>query len=908
MRLRAALTAGFAALVLAAPAQADTFTVTNGSSDVAAGCTGTTCPSLRAAIAAAEITRPADIINVPAGTININNDLVVGSDMTIVGASARTNIIDGGAKYRGLRVSAGATVSFSHFTIRNAAAGQGGSNDGGGILNAGTTVLDYVHVTTSRATNGGGIANAAAGSVSIQHSLIDENVASGDGGGVYNLGSVETTPITLVSIGDSTIFHNTAGALTGAISNQNNGGFLIVGRSTIADNTGGKGAVGGVFLEVAGRAQLFGTIVARNRNDTMSANCGALKPTNGGFNVEDNDACALGLTADPVLDTKLASAGGETDVLPIGGASPAVNRLPTGDNCVVGTLDQRGLRRPQGAACDSGSYELDVAATYTITGGPTGTISSDSAQIDFSSSDPSATPECQLSGPGQAGGYGPCYKTNAALYTNLANGTFTFSVRDSDFPGSTPATRTFTVAALDSTITGGPTGSTNDTTPTFTFTGANGAVSFQCRFDAATFDSCASPFTPTTALAPGAHTFEVRALSASGAPENTPASRSFTIDTTAPDTTITGGPNGTVASTTATFTFSSSEAGSTFQCALDIGAFGACPVSYTGLSQGSHTFQVRATDAVGNTDASPASRTWTVDTVAPGAPVFVTPAAGALLATSTVALTGTAEPNSRVDIREGATLRGTANASGTGAWTVTLSTVPDGPHTYRATASDAAGNTSAAAERTVTVDAALPDTTIASGPPEPTNDATPTFTFTASEPATFQCSIDGAAFAACATPFTTPSLAHGAHEVRVRAVDAAGNRDSTPATWTFTVDLTPPPAPEVVSGPDGPTTDTSPAFAFSAADARRHRVPARRTRWRRRRVRGVRRRRRCSACLRPATTCSSCARPTRPGTRRPRSGRSRSPWRSRPHRPPPPRPRQRPHRARWTASASVPSR
>src|SRR4051794_2645977 len=257
MRLRAALTAGFASLVIAAPAQADTFTVTDGSSDSTAACTGTSCPSLRAAIAAAANTRLADVINVPAGTININNDLAVASDVTIVGTSARTNVIDGGAKYRGLRVTAGATVTFSHFTIRNGAASQGGS-DSGGVLNQGTTVLDAVHITKSRATNGGGVANAAAASLSIQHSLIDENVATGDGGGVYNLGSVETTPVTLVSIGDSTIFNNTAGTLTGGISNQNNGGGPIAARPPDPRHPRGKGGGGGGLLPGAGRGAPVG--------------------------------------------------------------------------------------------------------------------------------------------------------------------------------------------------------------------------------------------------------------------------------------------------------------------------------------------------------------------------------------------------------------------------------------------------------------------------------------------------------------------------------------------------------------------------------------------------------------------------------------------------------------------------
>ncbi len=87
-----------------------------------------------------------------------------------------------------------------------------------------------------------------------------------------------------------------------------------------------------------------------------------------------------------------------------------------------------------------------------------------------------------------------------------------------------------------------------------------------------------------------------------------------TTDTTAPETTITGQPSNPTNSPSATFSFASSEAGSHFECSLDGAAFTACSSTqnYNNLSNGSHTFQVRAIDFIGNLDATPASYTWTV--------------------------------------------------------------------------------------------------------------------------------------------------------------------------------------------------------------------------------------------------------------------------------------------------------
>jgi hypothetical protein len=88
-------------------------------------------------------------------------------------------------------------------------------------------------------------------------------------------------------------------------------------------------------------------------------------------------------------------------------------------------------------------------------------------------------------------------------------------------------------------------------------------------------------------------------------------------DTTPPDTTIVSGPSGTVKSRNATFTFSSTEPpNATFQTRLDGGIWEsngtATSKTYSKLANGTHTFEVKATDAAGNTDPTSASRSWKV--------------------------------------------------------------------------------------------------------------------------------------------------------------------------------------------------------------------------------------------------------------------------------------------------------
>ena len=81
-----------------------------------------------------------------------------------------------------------------------------------------------------------------------------------------------------------------------------------------------------------------------------------------------------------------------------------------------------------------------------------------------------------------------------------------------------------------------------------------------------------------------------------------------------------------------------------------------------------------------------------IDTTAPAAPAI---AGDTVNANNTVTLNGTAEANTTVTIYDGQTALGTTAANAAGAWTYTTGTLANGPQVFTATATDAAGNTSA---------------------------------------------------------------------------------------------------------------------------------------------------------------------------------------------------------------------
>jgi Ca2+-binding RTX toxin-like protein len=412
--------------------------------------------------------------------------------------------------------------------------------------------------------------------------------------------------------------------------------------------------------------------------------------------------------------------------------------------------------------------------------------------------------------------------------TGLSLGKHTLEVVAYDQVGYTKtATTTFSVDQPDTFIDSGPSGLTNDSTPTFTYHSTLAGSTFQCAVDGGAYVSCPSTGYTTPVLIDGPHTFSVKATSGAGYTDPTPATRSFTVDTVAPNTTIDYGPEGATKDATPTFGFSSDDPDANFECKFDAAAYKGCSGSFeaeTALADGAHTFTVRAKDRAANIDATPATRSFSVDSTSPTVKIETGPSGP----------TKTNKPTFTFTSSGASTLRCAIDAEATegpepsyGACTTSTSHTPlaplsDGPYTFRVLVSDAAGN-QALDLREFRVDTLAPQTTINSGPADPTDDTKPAFTFSSNEsPSTYQCRFDAQAFAACSGPgashASATAMADGYHSFEVRAIDAAGNTDPTPAVRTFTIS-TGGPQTTITAGPEGAIAQTSATFKYVADEA-----------------------------------------------------------------------------------------
>jgi hypothetical protein len=340
--------------------------------------------------------------------------------------------------------------------------------------------------------------------------------------------------------------------------------------------------------------------------------------------------------------------------------------------------------------------------------------------------------------------------------------------------------------------------------------------------------------TPSSNLSQGPHTVDVTATDAAN--NTSPAaSRSFTVDTSAPDAPVVTTPSDGALLNVARPTFSgTAEPGSTVE--VREGASLVCSATTNGsgnwsctpsadLGEGAHSVSVTAVDSASNTSPA-ATRSFSIDTVSPATPVVIAPTAGELVTTVQPTISGTAEPGSTVEVREGASLVCSATTNGSGNWTCTPSSnLSQGLHTVDVTATDAANNTSSAASRSFTVDSDAPAAPVVTSPSqdgELLNVARPTFSGTAEPGSTVEVR-EGASLICSATAngsgswSCTPSadLGEGAHAVNVVASDAAGN-DSPAATRSFSIDTIAPDAPAISAPEAAEYVGLRPGFSGTA--------------------------------------------------------------------------------------------
>jgi CSLREA domain-containing protein len=306
------------------------------------------------------------------GTLTLANSTVAGNSGTgisnVKGTLALTHSTVAHNSSRGITNSggqAGSTATLTEVRI---------TDNGGGISNGGKFMLTNSTVARNggAATVGGGVANGTKGTFTIINSTIAGNSATDRGGGIFNENDLARVGAR-VSLTNSTVSGNLA-RLGGGIYNSATRGDAIVGlnNSTVAFNSASQGG-GGIHQEEdadEGIVGLRNSLVAQNSAPTgpdvldsdpeseifeVIAFFSLIGDSTGSGmrNLEGNQAGNASAPIDPRLGP-LADNGGPTRTHALLLGSPAIDAASTPD---CPTTDQRGVLRPQGAACDIGSYE-----------------------------------------------------------------------------------------------------------------------------------------------------------------------------------------------------------------------------------------------------------------------------------------------------------------------------------------------------------------------------------------------------------------------------------------------------------------------------------------------------------------------------------------------------------------------
>lgn len=267
----------------------------------------------------------------------------------------------------------------------------------------------------------------------------------------------------------------------------------------------------------------------------------------------------------------------------------------------------------------------------TIDTKPASATTSTTASFTFHATPAATDFECRL----DLNAYTDC-DSGAIAYGPLSEGTHSFRVRGSNANGTgAPVVHNWKVdlTAPSASITIHPDDPSSGKSASFRYASNETNSKFECRLKPleSDFVLCTTQPKVYSSLADGDYEFEVRAIDAAGNVQASPTVFPWTVDNslddkTPPETAILTKPPDPSTSPIASFTYSSNEPGSSFQCKLDGGSFGNCAaagVSYSGLAGGAHTFQVRAIDASSNVDPTPAGYSFNVVLGSSVAPIAI---------------------------------------------------------------------------------------------------------------------------------------------------------------------------------------------------------------------------------------------------------------------------------------------
>ncbi len=280
---------------------------------------------------------------------------------------------------------------------------------GSGIMNRGTLIVDQSTFTGHSALGGAAIYNdgymsSGLANISVTNSTFATNTSwvTGEGDiwtGVIGGGGAITNFAGILTVTGNTFTSNTAqyagGAIVGyygenTLTNntfsdniaENKGGAVLLFGGALTNNTfyGNSAPNGGALfiLNVSPMAVMMSNNILVNGTPAAGPNCffettGGSEPgtISGSNNLADDDSCGATFTLFPdllSLTGGLGNHGGPTQTIPLLEGSPAID---AGDDILCPATDQRGVTRPQGAACDIGAYEFEesvIPIDYVISG------------------------------------------------------------------------------------------------------------------------------------------------------------------------------------------------------------------------------------------------------------------------------------------------------------------------------------------------------------------------------------------------------------------------------------------------------------------------------------------------------------------------------------------------------------